>query len=138
MRTEKVFSCSSSHVLYTAQPLSSPPLPSPFPPLPLPQGADLTLPDFSGVSPFLLAVQENATQCVAVAMNYCPKEMLESVDEEGRSPLLYAIHSGSVEVCRQLLELGASAETPDQVKMGERDGVRVGGGGLHMYVCMYG
>ena len=103
----------------------SPPLP---PLLPLPQGADLTLPDFSGVSPFLLAVQENATQCVAVAMNYCPKEMLESVDQEGRSPLLYAIHSGSVEMCRQLLELGASAETPDQVRMGERGGVRVGGG----------
>ena len=45
MRTEKVFSCSSSHVLYTAQPLPSPPLslpspppslPSPFPPLPFP------------------------------------------------------------------------------------------------------
>ena len=75
-------------------------------------------------------MQEKATQCVAVAMNYCPKEMLESVDEEGRSPLLYAIHSGSVEMCRQLLELGASAETPDQVKMGERGGVRVGGGGV--------
>ena len=75
-------------------------------------------------------MQENATQCVAVAMNYCPKEMLESVDEEGWSPLLYAIHSGSVEMCRQLLELGASAETPDQVKKGERGSVRVGGGGV--------
>lgn len=95
---------------------------SPSPPLS--QGADLTVPDFSGISPFLLAVQENATQCVAVAINYCPKEMLERVDQEGRSPLLYAIHNGSVEMCRQLLELGASAEAPDQVRMG-RGGVRV-------------
>ena len=88
----------------------------PFPPCSPPTGADLNVPDFSGVSPFLLAVQENAIQCVAVAMNYCPKEMLEAVDQEGRSPLLYAIHSGSVEMCRQLLELGASAGAPDQVR----------------------
>lgn len=97
-----------------------------------PSGADLTVPDFSGVSPFLLAVQENATQCVVVAMNYSPKEMLESVDQEGRSPLLYAIHNGSVEMCRQLLELGASAEASDQVRVERcsRGEVRGDSGGM--------
>jgi ankyrin repeat protein len=78
-------------------------------------GADVSLPDYSGISPFLLAIQETSVKCVSTMMRYSPKEMLNYPDHEGRSPLLYAIYGGSVQMCSLLVELGASINLPDQV-----------------------
>ena len=75
----------------------------------------MTLPDYSGVSPFLLAIQENSINSLAAIMRYFPKEMLNYPDQEGRTPLLYAIHGGSLQMCSLLTDLGASLDLPDQV-----------------------
>lgn len=41
------------------------------------------------------------------------KDFLDSRDDQGRTPLKYAIEIGSLEVCKELIELGANVDTPD-------------------------
>ena len=79
------------------------------------KGGDVLQPDYTGITPILLAVQENSVECLDKVVNYSSNELLNIPDHEGRPPLLYAIYGGNVGMCRHLVQLGANLAIPDQV-----------------------
>ena len=63
-------------------------------------GSDMTCPDFSGTSPFHLAIQEEALKCLSQCLRFLPKEILEIPDSQFRLPLHHAVQVGSIEACQ--------------------------------------
>ena len=60
----------------------------------------MTCPDFSGTSPFHLAIQEEALKCLSQCLRFLPKEILEIPDSQFRLPLHHAVQVGSIEACQ--------------------------------------
>jgi ankyrin repeat protein len=77
--------------------------------------ANMTTPDFTGTSPFHLAISERAHLCLKQAIRNQPREILEYPDTNGNSPLERAIQMGNIEACKILVEAGASVNATDQI-----------------------
>ena len=78
-------------------------------------GADLTIPDFTGMSAFHLAIEEGATRCIAEAMRFLPKEIHQLPDAQYRSPIVHAIQMNNVELCTLLIQEGSDINEPDEI-----------------------
>ena len=74
----------------------------------------MTCPDFHGTSPFHLAIQESATQCLIQALRFLPKQILEIPDSQSRLPLTLAVQQGNTEAIQLLLEAGANVNSVDE------------------------
>ena len=70
-------------------------------------GSDMTCPDFSGTSPFHLCLQESATECLGVALQLLPTEILAVPHPQFLLPLLHAVQVGNKEACQLLVRAGA-------------------------------
>ena len=75
----------------------------------------MTCPDFSGNSPFHLAIQESATKCLYEALRFLPKQILEIPDSQSRLPLTLAVQLGNTEAIQLLIEAGADVNTIDEL-----------------------
>ena len=75
----------------------------------------MTCPDFSGNSPFHLAIQESATKCLHEALRFLPKQILEIPDSQSRLPLTLAVQLGNTEAIQLLIEAGADVNTIDEL-----------------------
>ena len=60
----------------------------------------MTCPDLLGTSPFHLAIQEEAIQCLVQCLRFLPREILEIPDAQFRLPLHHAVAVGSMEACQ--------------------------------------
>ena len=72
-----------------------------------------TIPDFSGLSPFHLAIQGNSIKCLEVFLAYLPPEILEYPDTQGRKPLTLSIIEGNLEAFVLLLNAGVNLKETD-------------------------
>ena len=75
----------------------------------------MTCPDFSGTSPFHLAIQESATQCLYEALRFLPKQILESPDSQSRLPLTLAVQLGNTDAIQLLINAGVNVNSVDEV-----------------------
>ena len=73
----------------------------------------MTCPDFTGTSPFHLAIQESATKCLAESLRFLSKDILEKPDSQGQLPLIHAIQLGNLEACQLLVAAEADVNRPD-------------------------
>ena len=64
------------------------------------------IPDFSGLSPFHLAIQSNSIKCFEVFLAHLPADILEYPDTQGRKPLMLSIIEGNLEAFVLLLNAG--------------------------------
>ena len=64
------------------------------------------IPDFSGLSPFHLAIQSNSIKCFEVFLTHLPADILEYPDTQGRKPLTLSIIEGNLEAFVLLLNAG--------------------------------
>ena len=71
------------------------------------------IPDFSGLSPFHLAIQNNSIKCLEVLLAYLPTDILEYPDTQGRNPLTLSIVEGNLEAFVLLLNAGVSLINTD-------------------------
>ena len=72
-----------------------------------------TIPDFSGLSPFHLAIQGNSIKCLEIFLAYLPPEILEYPDTQGRRPLTLSIIEGNLEAFVLLLNAGVNLKETD-------------------------
>ena len=77
-------------------------------------GSDMTCPDFSGTSPFHLAIEENATTCLMTMLRFLPKEILEIPDSQFQVPLVHAVQANNLDICQILIQGGANVNSVDQ------------------------
>ena len=75
----------------------------------------MTCPDFSGNSPFHLAIQESATHCLYEALRFLPKQILEIPDGQSRLPLTMAVQLGNIDAIQLLVEAGADVNSVDEI-----------------------
>lgn len=75
----------------------------------------MTCPDYSGTSPFHLAIQELATTCLQVSLQLLPREILALPHPQFLLPLLHAVQSGNKGVCQILVGAGADVNQIDEV-----------------------
>lgn len=66
------------------------------------------IPDFSGLSPFHLAIQSNSIKCLEVFLAQLPADILEYPDTQGRKPLTLSIMEGNLEAFVLLLNAGVN------------------------------
>lgn len=78
-------------------------------------GSDMTCPDFSGSTPFHLAIQESATKCLCEALRLLPQQILEIRDSQSRFPLTLAIQLINTDAIQLLIEAGADVNIIDEV-----------------------
>lgn len=68
----------------------------------------MTCPDYSGTSPFHLALQESATDCLAISLELLPKEILDVPHPQFLLPFLHAVQLGNKEACQLMVQAGAN------------------------------
>lgn len=71
------------------------------------------IPDFSGSSPFHLAIQSNSIKCLEVFLAHLPADILEYPDTQGRKPLTLSIIEGNLEAFVLLLNAGVNVMDSD-------------------------
>ena len=71
------------------------------------------IPDFSGSSPFHLAIQSNAIKCLEVFLVHLSPDILEYPDTQGRKPLILSIMEGRLEAFVLLLNTGVNLKGTD-------------------------
>ena len=64
--------------------------------------------DYSGLSPFHLAILSNTMKCTVAFVAHLPKDILEYPDAQGRKPLTLCILEGNLEAFILLLNAGVS------------------------------
>lgn len=74
----------------------------------------MTCPDYSGTSPFHLAIQEQATNCLRVSLQLLPREILALPHPQFLLPLLHAVQGGNKGACQVLVEAGADVNQVDE------------------------
>ena len=74
----------------------------------------MTCPDYSGTSPFHLAIQESASTCLQVALQMLPREILSLPHPQFLLPLLHAVQMGNKEACQMLVEAGADVNEVEE------------------------
>ena len=75
----------------------------------------MTVPDFTGMSPFHLAIKENAANCIAESLRFVQRDILEYPDSQNRIPLVHAIQLNNIELSEILIEAGTNINHTDQV-----------------------
>lgn len=74
----------------------------------------MTCPDFSGTSPFHLAIEEDATKCLMTMLEFLPKEILEIPDAQFQVPIVHAVQTNNLDICQILIQRGANVNSVDQ------------------------
>ncbi|XP_048733464.1 titin homolog isoform X3 [Ostrea edulis] len=77
-------------------------------------GADPTIEDHDGLSPFHIAVQKQYKDILKILSNGQDKEIFSKKDGRGTPPLVTAVNTGNAEICRFLLENGAKIDATDR------------------------
>ena len=75
----------------------------------------MTCLDFHGSTPFHLAIQESATECLYQALHYLPKQIFEIPDSQSRLPLTLAVQLGNADAIQLLIQGGADVNVVDEV-----------------------
>ena len=75
----------------------------------------MTCPDYSGTSPFHLCLQEAAIDCLAVALQQLPVEILAVPHPQFLFPLFHAVQTGNKEACQLLIRAGADVNQVRQL-----------------------
>lgn len=70
-------------------------------------------PDFTGLSPFHLAIQNNSIKCLEVLLAHLPEDILEYPDTQGQKPLTLSIVEGNLEAFVLLLNAGVNFTNTD-------------------------
>ena len=71
------------------------------------------IPDFSGMSPFHLAIQSNSIKCLELLLAHLPPDIVEYPDTQGQTPLILSISTGNLEPFVLLLNAGANVTSSD-------------------------
>ena len=71
------------------------------------------IPDFSGMSPFHLAIQNNSIRCLELLLAHLPPDIVEYPDTQGQTPLTLSITTGTLEPFVLLLNAGADVTNSD-------------------------
>ena len=74
----------------------------------------MTCPDFTGTSPFHLALQESAITCLDISLQLLPKEILDIPHPQFLFPFLHAVQCGDREACQLLIRAGADVNQIDE------------------------
>nr|XP_034325555.1 titin homolog isoform X16 [Crassostrea gigas] len=77
-------------------------------------GADPTIHDHDGLSPFHIAVQKGYKELLKILACNQDKEIFSKKDGKGTPPLVTAVNTGNLEICRYLLENGAKIDATDR------------------------
>lgn len=74
-------------------------------------GSDMTELDYTGNSPFHVAIEEEAVNCVAEILRFMPKEIMEYTDAQKRTAIVHAAQKGNANICQLLIQAGANLDT---------------------------
>ena len=79
----------------------------------------MTAPDYAGNSPFHVAIEEDAVNCVAETLRFMPKEIMEYMDAQNCTAIVHAAQKGNANICQLLIQAGANLDTvnPDSGRM---------------------
>ncbi|XP_078316219.1 uncharacterized protein LOC111129666 isoform X11 [Crassostrea virginica] len=77
-------------------------------------GADPTIEDHDGLSPFHIAIQKGYKDILKILSHEQDREIFSKKDGKGTPPLVTAVNTGNVDICRYLLENGAKIDATDR------------------------
>lgn len=75
--------------------------------------------DYAGSSPFHVAIEEDAVDCIAEILRFMPREIMEYTDAQNRTAIVHAAQRGNANICQLLIQAGANldAVSPDSGRM---------------------